>query len=71
MSNHYSEGMKDRKDYELLELMEGLVDQYGVDRVVTFLGGVCENKACHPRQVVKDFQEPAWWFEKAGKLWNI
>lgn len=32
-------------DYELEEILEGLVDQHGVDLVVRMIGGVCEGKA--------------------------
>lgn len=40
ISNHYSEGLKERKDYELEEILEGLIDRHGLEVVVGMIGGV-------------------------------
>jgi hypothetical protein len=71
ISNHYSEGLKERKDYELEEILEGLVDRHGREAVVGFLGGVCDGKAYQTANVWRDKNEASWWGEKAHKLWNI
>jgi len=71
ISNHYSEGLKERKDYELEEILEGLVDRHGVDNVIGFLGGVCDGKAHQAATVWKDKKEFTWWEDRAHKLWSI
>ena len=71
MGEHYSEGMKKRECYELEEILEGLVDRHGIDELITMLGGICEGKAHHMKEVWRDNEEFEFWKKRCCQLWNV
>ena len=71
ITNDYREGYKDRKDYELEQIIEGLVDRHGVHAVIGMLGGVCEGKGYFLKTYAQRPEEASTWFEKASRLWGV